>query len=88
MIDLFYHLQPTEIIKVDLLMGIITPEHNDDSIGEFYSGIVEWFHNVLPKEGIPIDIIASAILLITPEKKDCIIKAKGKTFKSFKKKKR
>ena len=88
MIDPFYHHQPTEIITVDLLTGIITPEHENDSISEFYSGIVQWFRQVLPKEGIPIGVITSAMLHITPEKKECIIKAKGKTFKSFEKKKR
>ena len=88
MIDPFYHHRPTEIITVNLLTGVIEPEHANDSVEKFYSGIVEWFHQVLPKEGIPIDIITSALLLITPQKKECIIKAMGRTFKSYERKKR
>ncbi|MFX1453039.1 MAG: hypothetical protein ACFFCM_19550 [Promethearchaeota archaeon] len=83
MVDPFYHYTPENDIFIDLKTGIITPDHGGDDIERYYKSIIDWFHKVLPKEGIPIDIIEEAILKITPHGKECIIRAQGRTFKSF-----
>jgi hypothetical protein len=45
--------------------------------------IIDWFHEVLPKEGISIEDIDEAYIKITPKEKTCIIKAQGREFKSY-----
>ena len=54
-----------------------------NQIKRYYKSIINWFQKVLPKEGIPIEIIQKAILRITPKGKECIIEAQGKKFSSF-----
>jgi len=53
------------------------------AVETYYSAICDWFHEVLPKEGILIDVIDSAILEISPNGKECIIKANEREFRSF-----
>ena len=48
----------------------------------YYKSIVNWFHEVLPKEGIPIEIIDKAVLKINPSGKECVIEAQGRKFTS------
>ncbi|MHA1959248.1 MAG: hypothetical protein ACW99U_03415 [Candidatus Thorarchaeota archaeon] len=74
---------PSEVITVNLKTGTITPERDGDSVEEYYSMMSRWFHDVLEKEGIPLDVIESAILTITPNReKKCIIIAQGRRFES------
>ncbi|MFX0033949.1 MAG: hypothetical protein ACFE9P_14925 [Candidatus Hermodarchaeota archaeon] len=89
MIDPFYHYTPEREITIDLIKGTFSPDLEGDDIERYYKSIIEWFHEVLPKEGIPIDVIDSAILKINPEGKECIIEAQGRKFTAslkFKKK--
>ncbi len=82
MLDPFYHYTPESEIIVDLKNGTFKPDLEGDDVERYYKSIIDWFHKVLPKEGIPIDIIDSAILKINPQGKECIIKAQGRTFSS------
>ncbi|MHA2249670.1 MAG: hypothetical protein ACXAD7_04870 [Candidatus Kariarchaeaceae archaeon] len=80
--DPFTHYQPKYEIRIDLLTGEIQPhKHSADDVGLYYKAIAQWFLKVLQKEGIPIDIIESAILTINSEGKECIIIAQGRIFK-------
>ncbi|MFX1499623.1 MAG: hypothetical protein ACFFDH_01510 [Promethearchaeota archaeon] len=83
MIDPFYHYTPENEILIDLKKGIITPDHKGDDIERYYKSIIDWFHKVLLKEGIPITIMDEAILKINSKGKECFIKAQGRTFTSF-----
>ena len=83
MIDPFYHYTPEIEIEVDLITGKLTPDMEGDDVEKYYAGIVDWFHEVLPKEGIPLDVIDEAFIKITPEGKTCVIRAQGREFKSF-----
>jgi hypothetical protein len=57
-----------------------------DSVEDYYTTMSKWFHEVLVKEGIPLDVIESAIIRITPDGgKTCIIVAQGRTFESYSK---
>jgi hypothetical protein len=57
-----------------------------DSVEEYYKTISRWFHDVLIKESIPIEIIESAEIIITPDGgKLCRIVAEGREFESFSK---
>ena len=80
-IDPFDHYTPEETITLDLLTGIFTPERNGDDVEEYYGKIHDWFIEILPKEGIPLNILDKAILKITPEGKECFIKVQNKEFK-------
>jgi len=60
-----------------------TPDLGGEAVETYYSAIYDWFHEVLPKEGIPIDVIDSAILIISPNGKECVIKASEREFRSF-----
>lgn len=83
-----YHDAPFEIV-VDLVSGILTPDMEGDSVEEYYTTMSRWFHDVLKKEGIPLDVIESATITITPGGgKTCVIVAQGRTFESFSKWKR
>ena len=77
LIDPFYHYTPEKEFIIDLIKGI---EQEEDDVDKYYNAISDWFHEVLPKEFIPIDIIDKAIINITPEGKECIIEAKGRIF--------
>ena len=83
MVDPFYHYTPESEIIIDLKSGTITPDLEGDDIERYYKSIIEWFHNVLPKEGIPIKVIDKAILKINPQGKECVIEAQGRVFTSF-----
>ncbi|MEJ2249888.1 MAG: hypothetical protein P8Y97_09535 [Candidatus Lokiarchaeota archaeon] len=85
MIDPFYHYTPDFEILVDLKLGIYTPEVEEDDVKKYYDLIIRWFHEILPKEGIPLNIIDKAILKISAQGKECIIEAQGRRFKSFEK---
>ncbi|MHA2288105.1 MAG: hypothetical protein ACXABG_04890 [Promethearchaeota archaeon] len=83
MVDPFYHYTPESEIIVDLKERTFTPNLYGDDVERYYKSIIEWFYQVLPKEGIPIEIIDHAILKITPTGKECIIESQGRTFRSF-----
>ena len=83
LIDPFEHYTPELEINIDLKNKTISPDLDGDAVETYYRAIIDWFHEVLPKEGIPFDIIDYAILNITPNGKKCIIKAHEREFKSF-----
>ncbi|MFX0028534.1 MAG: hypothetical protein ACFE8B_04960 [Candidatus Hermodarchaeota archaeon] len=83
MIDPFYHYTPEIEIIIDLKLGTIKPDLKGDDVERYYRSIIKWFHEVLPKEGIPIEVIESAILKINPKGKYCDIEAQGRKFSSF-----
>lgn len=82
MIDPFYHYTPEIEIVVDLITGKMTPDMEGDDVEKYYKGIIDWFHEVLPKEGIPLNVIDEAFIKISPEGKTCIIRALGREFKA------
>jgi hypothetical protein len=82
MIDPFYHYTPETEITIDLKTGTFTPDLGGDDVERYYKSIIDWFHKVLPKEGIPIEIIDNAILTINPQGKECVIEAQGRKFTS------
>ena len=81
--DPFEHYTPELEIEVDLITGKLTPDMEADDVERYYTAISKWFHEVLPKEGIPIEAIDKAIIKLSPEGKKCIIQAKGREFSSF-----
>ena len=83
LIDPFYHYTPEIEIDLDLITGEFTPNMEEDNVENYYKEIYEWFHEVLPKEGIPLEVIDKAILKISPSGKECIIIAQGREFKAF-----
>lgn len=83
-----YHAPPFEII-VDLVSGTLSPDMEGDSVEQYYTTMSRWFHDVLKKEGIPLEVIEGAIIKITPDGgKTCLIKAQGRTFESYSKQRR
>ncbi|MFX1520790.1 MAG: hypothetical protein ACFFCD_12810 [Promethearchaeota archaeon] len=82
MIEPFSIMRPKETIEVDLINGDLTPDRKGDDVEKFYKNIFKWFHQALKKEGIPLNIIESAKVIISTSGKKCIIIACGKTFKS------
>ena len=80
--DPFYHTTPTREILVDLISCTLTPNMQGDDVEKYYKAISKWFHEVLPKEGIPIEVIEKAIIMISPKGKKCIIEAQGRKFTS------
>lgn len=88
--DPFEHVRPRGTFIVDLITGTITWETedgkeklvSDDDVENFYKAMAQWFHQALESEAIPLDVIESAIIKITPDEKQCIIVADGKTFES------
>ena len=83
MIDPFYHYTPESEIIIDLKSGTFTPDLEGDDVERYYKSIIDWFHKVLPKEKIPIEVIDKAVLKINPQGKECVIEAQGRTFTSF-----
>ncbi len=83
MVDPFYNYTPEYEIIIDLKAGTLTPDLGGDDVESYYKSIIDWFHKVLPKEGIPIEIIYTAILKINPQGKKCHIEAQGRKFTSF-----
>ena len=83
MVDPFYHYTPENEIIIDLITGTFTPDLEGDDVERYYKSIIDWFHEVLPKEGIPIEVIDKAILKLGPKGKKCIIEAQGRSFTSF-----
>ena len=83
MIDPFYHYTPEKEILIDLKEGTFTPNLDGDDVEKYYKFIIDWFHQVLPKEGIPIAVIDKAILKITPKGKECVIESQGRSFRSY-----
>lgn len=83
LIDPFYHHKPEYEITVNLISKTITPDLEGDDVQKYYNTICDWFHEVLPKEGILIDIIDEAIIKISPKEKRCIIKAQDRKFEAF-----
>ena len=81
-IDPFEHYTPEEEITLDLISGGFSSKRDGDDVEEYYSQIYEWFHDVLPKEGIPLDVIDEAILKINSEGKECIIVSQGREFRA------
>jgi len=81
-IDPFEHYTPEEKITLNLISGEFAPERDGDDVEEYYSQIYEWFHDVLSREGISIDVIDKAILKINPEGKKCIINSQGREFRA------
>lgn len=82
MVDPFYHYTPESEIIINLKTGTITPNLEGDDVERYYRSIIDWFHDVLPKEGISIGVIDKAVLKINPQGKECIIEAKGRKFTS------
>jgi len=83
MVDPFYHYTPENEIIIDLKKGSFSSNLDGDDIERYYNSIIGWFHKVLPKEGIPIEIVDKAILKINSKGKECIIEAQGRKFTSF-----
>ncbi|MFX0074002.1 MAG: hypothetical protein ACFE96_01060 [Candidatus Hermodarchaeota archaeon] len=83
MIDPFYHYTPDNEIVVNLKEGTFSPDLGGDDVEKYYKSIIDWFHQVLPKEGIPLEKIDEAVLRITPTGKECLIKSQGRTFRSY-----
>ena len=83
LIDPFYYSTPKIEIEVNLITGEIFPNMEGDDVENYYKEICEWFHEVLPKEAIPLNIIDEAILKIFPSGKECIINAQGREFKAL-----
>ena len=82
--DPFLYHSPTFEIIVDLVSGTLTPDMEGDSVEQFYTTMSRWFHDVLKKEGIPLEVIESATITITPSGgKTCVIVAQGRTFESY-----
>jgi hypothetical protein len=82
LLDPFEHYTPDFGIEVDLMTGQLTPDMERDDVEHYYKAISKWFHEVLPKEGIPIEVIEQAIIKLTPEEKKCIIRVQGREFTS------
>ena len=80
MVDPFYHYTPENEIVIDLISGNLIPDLEGDDVERYYRSLINWFHEVLPKEGIPIDVLDNAILKINSEGKECIIEAQGRKF--------
>ena len=83
MLDPFEHYTPEFEIEVDLITGKLTPDMEGDDIERYYSAISKWFREILPKEGIPLEIIDKAIIKVSPKEKRCIIKAQGREFTAY-----
>jgi len=83
MFDPFEHYTPEFEIEVDLITGKLTPDMEGDDVERYYTAISKWFREVLPKEGIPIEVIDKAIIKLSPKEKRCIIQAQGREFTSF-----
>ena len=83
MVDPFYHYTPENEIIIDLKRGTFAPDPGGDDIERYYRSIINWFHTVLLKEGIPIEVIDQAVLKLNSQGKKCVIEAQGRKFTSF-----
>jgi hypothetical protein len=83
MVDPFYYYTPKFEIIINLKAGTFTPKMGGDDVERYYKSIINWFHKILAKEKVPIEIIDQAILKINPKGKECTIKAQGREFRSF-----
>lgn len=83
LVDPFYHYTPESEIIIDLKEGTFTPDLEGDDVERYYKSIIDWFHEVLPKEGISLEVIDKAVLTINPQGKECIIEAQGRKFRSY-----
>ncbi len=79
-LDPFEHYTPDEEIIVDLIHGTFSPEREGDDVEKYYGAISKWFLDVLPKEGISLEVIDKATLTISPRGKKCIVEADGRQF--------
>jgi hypothetical protein len=77
----YYHTTENEII-IDLKSGTFFPNMEGDDVEKYYISVIDWFHRVLQKEGIPIEFIDKAVLKINPKGKKCVIEAQGRKFDS------
>jgi len=57
LVALFYHYTPEQEIIIDLKVGTFSLDLEGDDVERYYKSIINWFHKVLPKKGIPIGII-------------------------------
>ncbi len=81
--DPFHFADASFVIVVDLIEGALTPDMEGDSVEKYYKTMSRWFHDALAKEGIPLDVIESATITISPGRsKKCMIIAQGRTFES------
>jgi hypothetical protein len=76
----FEHVRPNQTIVIDLVHHKCTPDMEGDDVEKYYNAMSKWFYGALEKEGIPIEVIESATITITPEFRKCEISAQGKTF--------
>jgi hypothetical protein len=76
----FEQMRPNQTIVFDLIHGKFTPAREGDDVEKYYIAMSKWFYGALEKEGIPINLIDSATITLTPEHRKCEIKAQGKTF--------
>ena len=79
-LDPFEHYTPEEEIIVDLINGTFSPEREGDDVEKYYRAISKWFLGVLPKEGLSLEVIDKATLIISPKGKKCIVEASGRQF--------
>lgn len=81
--DPFSFIDAPEVIVVDLVSGTLTPDMEGDSVEDYYKTMSRWFHEALKKENIPLEVIESATITITPGKgKKCVIVAQGRSFEA------
>ena len=76
----FSIIRPKEKIIIDLLNRKLDPDMGGDDVEKYYMHMADWFHDVLKKENIPLDVIESAKITVTSEGKICEIIAQGRTF--------
>jgi len=53
--------------KMFSIRGELKPEFESDDVEKYYKAMSRWFHQVLEREGIPLDVIKSAKIIITPK---------------------
>ncbi len=56
----FEHVRPKDIIVIDLISGISSPDREGDNVEKYYKATSKWFHEVVEKEEIPTKVIESA----------------------------
>ena len=79
-LDPFEHYTPEEEIIVDLINGTFSSEREGDDVEKYYRAISKWFLEALPKEGLSLEVIDKAILIISPKGKKCLVEAGGRQF--------
>ena len=76
----FSMIRPKKKIVIDLINRKLDPDMQGDDVEKYYMHMADWFEQVLKKEDIPLEVIESAKIIITPEGKTCEIVAQGRTF--------